>query len=179
MPRHIGLCIAMLGMLAGPAMAMAMDADPPPPDPPDFWHEVGPRHASSTCIGSKASPVCMLDTLMACFRRGGDICYRAMTEQDVAKSLAKTNPPDSLILTYRIVGAKIAEKDEEGGYYERKGGDTVIIYEIRRCYARPDQARFCPNERARLPNDELTLRREGQSWRIIDYGQPSRRPAKP
>ena len=176
MLRHIGLCIAMLGLLAGPAMAA--DADLPPPDPPDFWREVGPRHASSTCIGSKASPICMLDTLMACFRRGGDICYRAMTEQDIAKSLAKTNPAGSRILQYRIETSRIAESDGENGYYDRRIGDTVIIYRMRNCYNWTGEKVECSGV-SPLPNDELTLRREGLLWRIIDYGQPSRRPVKP
>lgn len=175
MRRHIGVCMALFVLASTSASA----SDLPPADPPDFWREIGPRHASSTCIGSKASPICMLDTLMACFRRGGDICYRAMSEQDIARSLARTNPPDSLILTYRIIDAKLAKKDEEGGYYERKSGDTIIVYEMRRCYSRPNDQRVCSKERYPLPNDELTVRREGDLWRIIDYGQPSRRQSKP
>jgi hypothetical protein len=52
------------------ALAAAPDPDVPKPDPPKKWRMLTKDSATSKCLGDPRTPLCAVETLLACQRRG-------------------------------------------------------------------------------------------------------------
>jgi hypothetical protein len=96
-------------MTASPGWTAEKKAKTPPDDPmvpkidKTFWRRMTPIDATSTspCIGSRESPICVVETHLACRKRHiADLCRYAMGEIDELPE--KRENPDYWKKEYRI-----------------------------------------------------------------------------
>ena len=104
------LMVVMLsGALAGDHAARAADAsDLPPVDPPGRWHVLTQDDATSDskCIGNPVTPLCAVETVLACFTRRDDrLCQVGMGLDHLPGRIRLNKRPD-LSEHYRVVAVE-------------------------------------------------------------------------
>lgn len=176
--------------LASACAGATQDADLPPPDPPDYWRWITQDEATTTsrCIGRPETPVCAIETIIACFTRDeGALCGVAHGDSSVGPS-KKSRGTAFVATKYRFVSAKrLAEEDIS--VYDRlacvgawQPGDLRV--EVRRasCWRR-EQGYECKGpsvsdtERLEAYSFEYIVRRSGDRWNVVvwgDLGTPER-----
>lgn len=77
MRRHQSIFSALLSLLLIAPIYSALAADQlPPPGPEGTWREIWRGKATSNCIGNPISPICAVETHMACYLQWrGDYCH--------------------------------------------------------------------------------------------------------
>jgi hypothetical protein len=154
--RTLLFCTALL---FGFASALAQDV--PPVDPPDQWRTVGQNDAtsSSRCIGQPTTPLCAVETLLACFQRGQlDLCRMVDDGAEQYAQVFATPVDPGKRLTYRVVAVDRPEAQP---------GDMLIILEQREISAdRPGPAA------GPSPSDFLLRQQPDGRWKIVRWGEP-------
>jgi hypothetical protein len=107
--------VSLVGALALAACAGGAEGpDLPPPDPPDAWRWVTQDDATATskCIGDPKTPLCAVETIIACFTRDeGTLCGIAHRDTSVGPSRKYPGTPFKAT-KYRFLSAKrLAEED--------------------------------------------------------------------
>jgi hypothetical protein len=97
------LVLILMGLAALPSMAAEKKPSPPVDDPmvpkidKTFWRKMAQTDAESTspCIGSRESPICVVETHLACHERSiYDLCRYAMGEIDKLPERHESYNPD-------------------------------------------------------------------------------------
>ncbi|MDK9721647.1 MAG: hypothetical protein OEL53_10745 [Rhodospirillales bacterium] len=155
MRRAVLPLIAMLGLaLAGPASA---------------WEEINPKQirvitpttATSDCIGVPKSPVCAVETILACTRR----IDKAMCARAGITNFHYQDKPDER-LRYRILSVKVlTRKDILKEDWEKPDGlrpdDVEIIVQ------EPDEhPPACPKSGCKT---SFWVKPDGIDWRVVDW----------
>lgn len=165
-------------VLAAPALAGGVeDGDLPIPDPPGTWRMVTRDNATttSTCIGRPETPLCAIESVIACFvRRQRELCWIGRGRTDTRERPFQKFPGGAIVVhKYRVVSAKrLAEEDIP--YYWRlacedawEPGDLRVEIEWLYCTQRNgrldcgEQWGFKPTPVAYI------VRRTTRGWRVV------------
>lgn len=154
------LAVLFVMLFTGTALAQAKKVDPDllPPDPKGQWRTMTQTGPADSCVGSLRSNVCALDTMMACYVRGGDLCHQVIgpdwpfdqwgqprdpSEMSTAETRALQPMGPTTILKYRFQWSKRVGRKEEDkwmrGYRDtrvdaREPGDIVVGVTWLQCY---------------------------------------------
>jgi len=173
------LLTALLGV-AAPARAAeekaANDKDWafPKADAKDTWREVRQESSTSTCIGSMATPLCVLDTVMACLARSGDLCRQLFDDPKRAETYIRLKRLPNQYYRYRYLGATTVQQDGQGGFPERKEDDVIMYFRYWTCGTLDTGRSYCDKPFSGPPM-ELTIRRDNNAWRNIFWSAPGPR----
>ena len=163
---------ALLGVIAVTAdvqTASAQDADLPAVSQPGQWNYITQDNAasSSQCIGRPITPLCAVETMLACFQRGQfAMCQKV---DDGAEQYAQvfSFPADpTRYLLYRVVAARrLTARDLPADQPVAKADDVILRIEQEENYmgqfARP----------ATAPASDFVLRQgDDGSWHIVSWG---------
>ena len=123
--------LLLFAALAGEAEA----ADLPPVDPPGVWHKVTQDDATtdSKCIGKPVTPVCAVETIIACFVRKDRRLCRIGEGQEPQPDLTPGNPGEGVWERYRITAVRRATPKRPpaiAGITVQKGDMTVDVHKL-------------------------------------------------
>jgi hypothetical protein len=141
----------------------AADGGRPPVDSPGQWRRLGRDDAESTsrCIGRPRTPLCAVETLLACFQRGQiELCRMVDDEADQYAEVFTSPADPARRLFYRIVGTRPADGDAAG---------DVLISLDQRDGTTESPAQDAP---AAISNFRLRAQQDG-SWKIVGWGEPA------
>lgn len=159
MPPRLTLLVLALLCLPLPALA-AGDAPFPAVDPPGQWRIITRSDAtsSSRCLGRPATPLCAVETLLACFLRGRFELCRQVDHGAQEYAEIFTAPSDlSKYLAYRVVSAG-------------PGQDGEVRIDVAQREMLGDQKIGGDND---APVSTFVLRRlPDGSWTITSWDQP-------
>jgi hypothetical protein len=177
------LVIALL--LAAALPARADDAVPLPPITPVDGYFVMTQDdatSSSKCVGNPVTPMCAVETLMACFVRGDDrLCQTAMgVPANKVPHMGELSDWPSIV--YRVVRAEVLTDkhfpwrptynlDWRPGEPSVRPSDIRIDVLRRECFETPIVPRNCevPVRQTSGPV-AYVVRREGSRWAVITWG---------
>ncbi|MCC7168580.1 MAG: hypothetical protein IT565_13525 [Rhodospirillales bacterium] len=156
--------------------AMAADPDVPRRDPKGFYRYLTQEADSttSTCIGNPITPLCAVETVLACFvRKNDDFCRRATWPgfPDLEFSKSAKSPFDDM--RYYVQFAKKLDATNAGKY---RVGDVVpeprdVVIGIKKAFMAPGGwGNIYPQ-----PNVYL-LRRYKMEWRVVTWHTASTDP---
>jgi hypothetical protein len=147
------LAMLLAVMTVSPGWAAEKKAKTPPYDPmvpkidKTFWRRMAQTDAESTspCIGSRESPICVVETHLACHkRRIYDLCHYAMGEIDNLPQVRDNNKPskkgyrrDYMVWYARRITAR--ELPWPTGLWEKEppdvqANDVMMVILMRGCY---------------------------------------------
>jgi hypothetical protein len=161
MRRPAALTAALL--LAAPAWA-GSDGDFTP-DPADTWRVITQDDATSTsrCIGQVDTPVCAVETLIACHMRGTPELCRIATGRTHDFS---SGPLPNEWLRYRLTRASPIQPEDFArqhlghfGVQRWKPGSMLVEMVEETCYGT-----FCEGSLEMI----YILRRSGKGWHVYD-----------
>ncbi len=177
-PVSIGALIVavLIGPLAGANAADSIVK----PDPPGVWRMLGPddQDTTSKCIGKPKTPICAVETVLACFVRGDNSLCRGATidERPIRHVIGGFQ-----FATYRFVGsAKVGGKgwwrvveSRFGGHYrsilsQAKAGDLAVFVHSLPCRTQ----RNCIEMYRKSPPMLYAVRRVGSAWTVVDTTTP-------
>jgi hypothetical protein len=142
-------------------------------DPPGTWRVIGANRATSDCIGETTTPICAIETRLACFdRRIVELCFLADQTSDARRynlSLPGSSDDVYRIETIRAVTRLNAFQrmflEKYGDKYPNmtKVGDVYMHMRLDQC-AKSRQA--CKNE----PQNGFGcfVRQTGATWKVLD-----------
>jgi len=166
--------LAFLLLLSAAPFAAAAEDMPelPPLAQPGQWSYVtqDDHSSSSQCIGQPGTPLCAVETLLACFQRDRqDLCRMVDDGTDQYAQIFSAPSDPAKYLAYRVLGAtKVdGETPRVGQASHAKDGDVLLTVDQREGqlgrYARATGA----------PAQDFLLRRQSDgSWKIIGWGDP-------
>lgn len=170
MSRIVLAVFMLLSALIPPAMAQtpADDPDLPQPDPPGVWHRVtrSDDTTESKCIGNPVTPICAIETYLACFQRLQPELCRLVNAG--VEPVSKEFGPVLYWAEYRVVYARRPSKlnpvePATEGWLKPQPGDILIGVMRRSCfvsYTNPDCAIGVENE----PLGVFMTRKVGDYW---------------
>jgi hypothetical protein len=163
----VAVCTTMVAM-AG--CLSSQDISPPTADQANRWESIEPEDADNpeTCIGSAASPLCLLKTLLACAMLGRpELCKEEWWPTERPDWLVPYDDPDSAVF-YRVIGARPARvRDIPGSLWIKNSpakprvGDVLMTVIIDPCPARTG----CGGDDSLA--DYLYFRLVGDEWRLV------------
>lgn len=142
------------------AMSSGALAQLPSPDPAGQYRLIGPAERSdSRCIGKPETPLCAVETLLACFARlEATLCWQVWHPPGAGGALFGRNPPPPYWWSYRIAAAEQISPDEaEIAIAGRHCGLQMTTPD---CYATP------------APPTRYRVRRMGNAWQVVDWASP-------
>ena len=162
----------MTFLTAVPGLAGGVDPGLPAPDSPGYWRYVTQKDETSTskCIGDPKTPICAVDTVMACFTRWDDsIC-------DKVKHFVGYGPDTSSRATsgrfmrYRIISARRLRASDipphrKTGILAWKPGDLQVTVHRKTCGI-GGCGGLSPTETT------FTIRRAGGIWTVVTRFTP-------
>lgn len=163
-----GFVVALL-LLALPGWAQPADPDLPLPDPPGVWRKLTHDDATtdSRCIGNPKTPLCAIETYIACFlRREPDYC-------DIVGAGVRPLPQVGKALhqheEYRIVYARRPSTLDPldpttEGTARWQPGDVLVGFMRRACFKRERRPDNCTLDVESDPLFVYILRKEGKDW---------------
>lgn len=101
-------------------------ADLPPSNQPEEWRILAwtDQNSSSRCIGRPLTPLCAVETLLACFQRGRiELCRLVDDDTDAYASVFASPADPQAVLAYRIVVTRRIEESVAG---QGRRGDVLI-----------------------------------------------------
>lgn len=142
-------------LFSGPGMAQLPSADPA-----GQYRLIGRADGSdSRCIGRPESPLCAVETLLACFaRRDEALCRQVWQPPRPDLPLFTSRTPPGYWWSYRVAAAESVA-----------AGEVVIAIAGRSCgplSLAPD----CLTTPA--PPTSYRVRRMGDGWQVVDWGSP-------
>lgn len=173
--RGVAFSVTLLLSLCINAMVFAGDmqkVDLPPIDPPDHWHDLTYDDATSTskCIGDPETPLCAVETVLACFMRAkvelcrigsGDKNYPAMITTETQPALAQRY----WVADVDIVTVKNKSSFAKVRYLKPKIDDIAIKIHKVDCYFGK-----CPKPVG--PPAIYLVRKNGDKWMAADWATP-------
>jgi hypothetical protein len=183
--------LAFACLLANDVSAGAHDPDLPAIDPPGQGRVMTHDDASSTskCIGNPITPLCAVETDIACFtRKNNDLCRIAMGLDSLIEFYRGQPIPD-VYYRYRVLSAKRFTEQNlppprqlppsasppEWWYTEDRRqyrpGDVEIVVLKQYCRRNPDKC----NRVSAADHLAYDLRRKGASWSVLMSHTPDPR----
>ncbi len=168
----------MLALAASfaPAAAQSPDPDLPPVDPPGRWRQMTPDDATSDskCVGRFDTPLCAIETVVACFTRGlPELCNEAMQMPGYFQWKSTGRIPAFTRTQYRIERSEVLTQegidDIPRAADSEQPGDLRIDVQKRECYL--NQGREVCGRNMGAPNI-FTLRRTKTRWVVLDWSIP-------
>ena len=176
----------MFGLLLAATGACAQMPDPALPlsDPPGVWRRLthDDRTSSSKCIGRFGTPLCAVETVIACIARAeSELCDAALAvplRMQIDSNASKYFSRE----LYRVEAARVLTGEEIGGpsryAVSLRPGDVVIEIAARACYEKDWEADNCGPFPTKA--EPYVLRRGGARWHVLAWGDgeiapPSRR----
>ena len=152
--RLTALLLAFAG-LSGIAAAQI-----PATDPAGQYRLIGtPERSDSRCIGRPETPLCAVETLLACFaRRDDSLCWRVWHPPGAGTQLFPGETRPGYWWSYRVAGAEQVNTNE-----------AVIAIAGRNCglqMAAPDCV-LTPS-----PPTRYRVRRQNGGWEVVDWASP-------
>ena len=187
--RHLTLAallgigvIAHAGLSAGasssdPSTSPLAARPPHEPTPETPLNIITFDSAASTCIGKPVTPLCAVETLLACFVRGGySLCRSAFWSKAKAEWFAAKRHPNDII-KYRVRSTERLTRQtipvpgwNPEGIYAEKPGDVIVILEIFDCGA---VTPMCEAPEFGPPRmTYYVARRSGKHWWVIEQNTP-------
>ena len=165
-------------VLAGVAPAAAEKVRPQPVDSRDFDAPFAPDHkgewrvvtltgGTSTCIGDPVTPLCVVETYLACYLRAMvELCRTAMARFWRQPSRVHWRANERYYLIYRLAAAApVTAESMRRGLIElpRQPGDIRMWVEKRRCWT------GTPIDDCLLSDRDTgyILRRSGRRWALV------------
>jgi hypothetical protein len=151
--------------LAGEAGA----ADLPPVDPPGVWRTLTQDDATtdSKCIGKPLTPLCAVESKMACFLRGNDELCRIAKGLDHLPGLGPGRPYPGGWERYRVTAVRRVNSNmlpTITGITTRTGDLTVDVKHML-C-----QFSECPKRIG--PPTTYLVRQKGDGWAVVTWETP-------
>jgi hypothetical protein len=129
-------------------------------DRPEPWRLIGqdPTATTSECIGRPETPLCAVETLLACFQRANQTLCRMVDDGADQYAEVFSDPPDpEKYLAYRIVGP-----------LTRTESDAKLLIE------QQEIPTGQPVGTAPVQTSLFRLRRQADgSWKVTGWGDPS------
>ncbi|MFA6020956.1 MAG: hypothetical protein WC722_11900 [Rhodospirillales bacterium] len=173
MMASLALALTLALGVSGPAQADdAAQIDLPPIDGPDQWHLMTHDDATSTsqCIGDPKTPLCAIETVLACFLRAKvEFCRVGSGDPKYPQRIStEIQPAESR--RYWVAGAEfVTEKNKASfkkvRYLKPQIGDIAIQIHEAPCY---DQKCYKPVG----PPAIYLVRRNGDKWMAADWATP-------
>ncbi|MGQ0664772.1 MAG: hypothetical protein ACT4P2_14570 [Pseudomonadota bacterium] len=173
-----GAAIAL--SLAAPGIARGHGSGLPAPDPPDTWRVMhwADEASTSKCVGKPSTPLCAVETFLACFVRKDDRLCRIGGGPHEPQRFYESRKTLISYWRYRVVSAKRLKAEEipeeanesRGGVkrherYTVRPGDTMLELRYVLCFIGADP---CGSEDRRL---YYFVRQFKDRWRVITaYG---------
>jgi hypothetical protein len=170
------LIAALLGPMAGTRAADSIVK----PDPPGVWRILGPddKDTTSKCIGKPKTPICAVETFLACFVRDDEsLCGNSAIYERPSRHTLRRVP----FAAYRFVGSTRVGgrgwwrtvESRFGGHYRSilaraRLGDLAVFVHSVPCHT----PRNCIEMWRKSPPMLYAVRREGAIWRIVDNTMP-------
>ncbi|MDK9722141.1 MAG: hypothetical protein OEL53_13270 [Rhodospirillales bacterium] len=159
--------------VSGPAQADdAARIDLPPIDGPDQWHLMTHDDATSTsqCIGDPKTPLCAIETVLACFLRHNDhLCRIGTGNPDFPEGIKSIVQP-AYTQRYWVAAAEFVTANKPSyakvRYLKPHVGDIAVRIHDAPCY---DQKCYKPVG----PPAIYLVRRNGDKWMVADKAVPS------
>ncbi|MBI1244391.1 MAG: hypothetical protein GC202_05240 [Alphaproteobacteria bacterium] len=170
MIRHLAFVL----FLALPAGAQTRDPDLPPVDPPGHWRQMTLDDATSDsmCVGKFDTPLCAVETVIACFaRKEWELCNAALQKPGYFERSLTGRPVDFTKLQYRIERSEVLTQEGIGRIPRRtdleRSGDYRIDVLSRDCYREigGENCSFGFSD----PNI-FTLRNADGRWIVLNWG---------
>ena len=164
------LILAMV-LIGGRGALAAEPSDLPPIDPPNHWHVLTQDDASSDskCIGNPVTPLCAVETSLACFIRHDDELCRVGTGSMELPGLSGGVRQPVHTIRYRIVSSLIVtENNRQKVAIDRMQpdiGDVALQLKDVDCYSGRCQEPVGP------PRTYL-VRRGATGWYAADWAAP-------
>jgi hypothetical protein len=184
--RYCRLSLLLIAALscAAPTQAQPRDPDLPAVDPPGKWRIMAHHDDASTskCIGKPITPLCAVETVIACLARGeNELCRIGMGfDESVDLGVRVLDADDHL--AYRVLSARrfdarnlparrhLASQVDPPSWYtddrrENRPGDYEIVVSERQCSR---------HEPCRRIFSDLTyfVRWKGDQWVVLDWEAP-------
>ncbi len=157
MRSHLSLLAAIATLIASLAGAPGLahaggDERAPPPTgrtgSASAWRAIAydDAHTTARCVGDPKTPVCAVETILACFIRAGNFCRQVIATAELAERLARMQPRPHHLSRYRIAGAvrglippgSIFEGRPSDSRAIRRGDIYVTVFEIPCAIDEPD-----------------------------------------
>lgn len=171
--RALAAALSLLSVVSAsaPAFAEELPELPPLAQPGQWLYVTQDDHSSSSqCIGRPHTPMCAVETLLACFQRDRqELCRMVDDGTDQYAQIFSTPADPAKYLAYRVLGARSIASDSPrvGQASHAKDGDVLLTVDQREGqlgrYARATGA----------PAQDFLLRRQSDgSWKIVSWGDP-------
>lgn len=132
----------------------------PQPDPAGQYRLIGlPERSDSRCIGRPDTPLCAVETLLACFaRKEEQLCWQVWQPPRAGGALFNPASPPPYWWSYRVAAAEQTGPDE--AVIAIAGRHCGLQIAAPDCYATP------------APPTRYRVKRIGQGWQVVDWGSP-------
>jgi hypothetical protein len=175
--------VAFAALTDASAADRRRDPEVPARDPRGYWRQMTLDDATSTskCVGTFDTPVCAVETVVACFARNiNNLCSKALDDWSAEYVSGRPPPPHYTRTLYRLVWTqrltKSAIEDIPRDASLERPGDLRIDVLKRSCYMYDGSESCGP-----APSDPniFTLRKIGDRWVVLDWsGEDIRWPKK-
>jgi hypothetical protein len=181
--RTVGPCLSVILALscAAPGYAQTRDPDLPALDPPGKGRVMTHDDATSTskCVGNPVTPLCAVETMIACFeRKDGELCRIGMNVE--RKPFFANNEPQPRpyhFRKYRVLSAKRCDaKNPPPQWFTREHGqcrpdDVRVVVLEQTCWRDPERCDPVDS------SDRFTyvVRRAADYWFVINWWTPDPR----
>jgi len=160
------LLAAAVALLVMGGVAAAEEAEIGAPDAAGHWRKLTRTGGSSDCIGDPRSPICAVETFIACNARHDAKLCRIASGPKRRPPPAGSFTPDATL--YRFLAVKRLERPDFPPRWQDDGkgvqpGDVWIAAWIRDCWGECDRTGVREN---------FWLRQDGERWWLVWYGEP-------
>jgi hypothetical protein len=160
-------CVLLTGALAGCTTGL----DLPAVDPPDHWRRLSQDdyETSSRCVGRPVTPMCAVETLLACFQRGQPaLCWQVDDDTGQYEQVFATPTDLGKDLAYRVLDARrltttMLPTDAQSGL---QPGDVIITV------AQSENALDQPSPESTTAAYFVARQQPDHTWKIIFWGEP-------
>jgi hypothetical protein len=124
--------------------------------------------STSRCIGRPETPLCAVETLLACFQRGKmELCRMVDDGTDQYAEVFATPPDRRKFLAYRVLATRsLTSASLPNGHSIARAGDVLLSLNQRESMANHD------TDTSEGPTQDFLLRRQDDGrWKIVAWGE--------
>lgn len=137
---------------------------------PDQWNYITDSQelTTSRCIGVPKSPLCAMETLLACFQRNDfQLCRMVDDKADEYAEVFISPAPRERYLAYRLVQGVIFEGPAPEEDPVIQTGDVMLVVDQR------DGALGASAPPTNAPDQRFILRQQkDKRWKVVNWGGP-------